>query len=133
MKLSRVEIVVPHDPIIHVVDPDSSIGEALSALMETYQISVRVYPDAESFLKADLLKSMDSSCLLTEISLPGLSGLSLLQELRDQNFDFPVIMLTDIASKELHARARNLGATDVLEKPLMSGFLLDRIKTTFSL
>jgi FixJ family two-component response regulator len=117
--------------MIHVVDPDDSIGEALSALLETYQIAVRTYADAESFLKTDYIQNLDSSCLLIETSLPGLSGLSLLRELRDRHCKFPVIMLTDIASSEILAQARRLGATDVLEKPLMSSFLLDRLRVIF--
>jgi DNA-binding response OmpR family regulator len=117
--------------IVHVVDPDESIGDALSTLLETYQIGVQTYPDAKSFLDANVIESMGSSCLLIENSLPGLSGLSLLRQLRDQNYNHPVIILTDIASAELRAQARRLGATDLLEKPLMSSFLLDRLMKIF--
>lgn len=120
-----------HDQIIHVVDPDNSIGEALSALLETYQIAVRTYADAESFLKAGCIEKMGSSCLLIETSLPGLSGLSLLRELRDRHYDVPVIILTDIVSTEIRTQAHRLGATDVLEKPLLNNFLLDRLRTIF--
>jgi DNA-binding response OmpR family regulator len=117
--------------IVHVVDPDESIGDALSTLLETYQIGVQTYPDAKSFLEANCIENMGSSCLLIENSLPGLSGLSLLRQLRDRNYNHPVIILTDIASAELRAQARRLGATDLLEKPLMSSFLLDRLMKIF--
>lgn len=122
---------MPHAQVVHIVDPDESIGDALSALLGTYKISVRTYPDAKSFLEANCIENMDSSCLLIEYSLPGLSGLSLLRELHDRNYNQPVIILTDIASTELRAQALRLGATDLLEKPLMSSFLLDRLMKIF--
>lgn len=122
---------MPYDQIVHVVDPDKSIGEALSALLETYQISVRTYPDARSFLGENCVEEMGSSCILIEYSLPGLSGLSLLRELRIRNCNSPVIILTDMASTELREQAQRLGATDILEKPLMSDFLLDRLRRIF--
>ncbi|MFT6286865.1 MAG: CheY-like chemotaxis protein [Alcanivorax sp.] len=122
---------MPHDQIVHVVDPDESIGDALSALLETYQIAVRTYPDAKSFLETDFVEDMGSSCLLIEYSLPGLSGLSLLGELRGRKCEFPIIILTDNGSNDLRDQTRRLGATDVLEKPLMNSFLLDRLAQIF--
>ena len=115
--------------IVHVIDPDAAIGEALSALLETYGIAVQGFPDAESFLCARAAGRIAGGCLLVDANLPGLSGLSLLRELHGQNSELPVIVLTDAASPEFRKQAQSLGAVDVLEKPLMNGFLLGRLST----
>lgn len=112
---------------VHVIDPDESIGEALSALLGSYQIEVRSYATAEIFLESVNLENDQSGCLLVESNLPGLSGLALLEKLCQRSFSLPVILLTDFANSNLRRQALRFGAADVLEKPLMDAFLLERL------
>ena len=116
-----------HRNIVHVVDPDEAIGEALSTLLGTYDIYVRAFSDAESFLRARSSWGSDHGCLLIEANLPGLNGLSLLRQLRDQGSSLPVIVLTNTQNSDLVRQALEFGATEVIEKSLINAFLVGRL------
>ena len=116
-----------HKNIVHVVDPDEAIGEALSALLDTYEIDVRTFPDAESFVPARSSWDTAHGCVLIEINLPGLSGLWLLRWLRAQGFSLPVVILTNTRNDDIERHALEFGATDVIEKPFINAFLVERL------
>lgn len=116
-----------HNNIVHFVDPDVRVGKALSMLLKIYGIGVRTYADAEMFLTAYATGKTLHGCLFIESELPGLSGLSLLRELRDRGFSLPSIVLTSVSTPVFREQALHLGAIEVLEKPLMNTFLLERL------
>ena len=116
-----------HDNTVHLVDPDAGVGQPLSLLLGLYDISVRTYVDAETFLAAFPTGDSCYGCLFVESELPGMNGLELLRELRDKSLNFPAIVLTDSASRKIREQAFHLGAVDVIEKPLMYTFLLERL------
>ena len=116
-----------HRNIVHVVDPDEAIGEALCALLGTYDINVQTFSDAESFLRARSSWDSDHGCLLIEANLPGLNGLSLLRRLRGQGSSIPVIVLTTTQNPDLVRQALQFGATEVIEKSLINAFLVGRL------
>ncbi len=120
---------MPDKNVVHLVDPDESIGEALSLLLDTYGITVRSYADAESFIQAYTAGQAQQGCLIIADNLPGVSGLSSVRELREHGFFLPVIVITNSISTGFRARALRMGATEVIEKPLMNGFLLERLGT----
>lgn len=117
-----------HEHVVHIVDPDESIGEALFALLATYGIAVRCYSDAESFLQTYTPGTKETGCLLVENNLPRMSGLSLIRELRENGFRLAAIIMTNTISAGFRAHALRSGATEVIEKPLMNGFLLERLR-----
>ncbi len=116
-----------HHTIVYVIDPDEGIGEALTTLLGTYGIHVRYFPDANNFLQAFPTGDIKHGCLLVEACLPGLSGLAMLRRLRAQGCELPVIVLNNSASDDISHQALRLGATDVLEKPLINAFLMERL------
>ena len=116
-----------YDNTVHLVDPDAGVGQALSILLGLYDIRVRTYMDAETFLAAHSTGKPGYGCLFIEYELPDMNGLELLRELRNQDFNLPSIILTGAASRELRKQAFRLGAVDVIEKPLMYTFLLERL------
>ena len=115
------------DFVVHVVDPDSAIGEGLSALLETYGIKVQSYADAEAFLESWPKRSTDKCCLLVEADLPGLSGPALLQQILDECADLPVMLLISSSSPEMIAVARSSSRIGVIEKPFVNGTLTNRV------
>lgn len=116
-----------HNTIVYVVDPDAAIGEALTTLLDTYGIDVQTFTDAESFLASKPVDGQGSECLLAEIDLPGANAFSLVRQLRADGYRFPVILLTNSPRHEIEAQARKFGATEVLEKPLINAFLVERL------
>lgn len=69
--------------------------------------------------------------MLVEADLSGLSGLSLVQRLRTQGFSQPLIVLSNMVNRGLRLQAVTLGATEVIEKPLVNAFLVDRLSDLF--
>lgn len=117
-----------HDSfLVHVVDPDQAIADGLATLLSTYGIEVVSYPDAESFLDATSPPSAGHCCLLIEADLPGLSGPALLQQLRDQCVDLPVLLLISASSPQLMKAARSSRQVGVIEKPFVNGTLIDKV------
>ncbi len=115
------------DTVVHIVDPDEAIVEALSTLLGTYAIGVRAYPDAETFLPARLSWDTANGCVMIEPSLPGLDGLWLLRWLRAQGFSSPVLMFTNRYNDDIQRQALAFGATDTIEKPFINTFLTERL------
>lgn len=112
--------------VVHVVDPDMTVGEVLVALLAPYSIEVRTHVDAEQFLESDALHGIGHGCVLVDVDLPGKSGLWLLRELRARGSGMPAILMIRVADPDIREQAVQAGATEVLEKSLIHGYLLDR-------
>ena len=113
--------------VVYVVDPDPAIGEGLAALLNTYGIQVRSYPDAESFLEEHASLCSSCCCLLVEANLPGLSGPALLQRLRDEDSDSPAILMLSTIYPSQFEQARSASRISVMEKPLVNGALIEKL------
>ncbi len=113
------------DAIIHVVDDDAAIRQSLALLMRSVEINVECYASAKAFL--DLFDATKPGCLLLDVRMPEMSGMELQQELKRQNIQIPVIILTGHADVALAVRAMKAGAMDVIEKPFHDQDLLDSV------
>jgi FixJ family two-component response regulator len=85
-----------------------------------------VFNDAPSFLKQDL--SSLAGCIVTDVRMPGMSGLELQDELRHQGIDLPIIFISSYAEVPSVVRAMRGGALDFFQKPFSTQRLLDRIQ-----
>ena len=115
---------------VFIVDDNGSVRDALSLLLGIHDYSVAVFGDAESFLNA--YKKEWRGCVLLDIRMPGMDGLSLQKHLADLGGKLPVIIMTghgDVASAREAFRAL---AIDFLEKPLDHKKLLAAIADAFS-
>ena len=118
--------------IVYVIDPDAAIGEALLALLGTYDLQVRFFTDASQFLDVYTPNDSEVGCVLAETHLDDSCGLSLLRELRQQGSQLPVILLTDSTDPGFRREAFKAGVVDVIEKPLVNISLLARLEQVFS-
>lgn len=116
---------------IHVVDPDEALGKALTALLGVYGIDVRHYSNAEAYVTAQASFEAPPGCVLVDADLPGLDGIDLLGQLRKQGKKVPIIVIGDANSDSARHRAKQLGALEVLEKPLITTVLLGRLSQLF--
>ena len=115
---------------VFIVDDDPAVRDALSLLLGIQDYRVAVFGDAESFLKA--YKSTWRGCLVLDIRMPGMDGLTLQKHLAQLGSELPVIIMTghgDVASAREAFRAF---AVDFLEKPLDHRKLLAAIADAFS-
>jgi FixJ family two-component response regulator len=116
----------PGRPTVRVIDDDWETRELLRGLAESVDFEVETYVDAAKFLK-ELDPSLPG-CLVLDARLHGLSGLQLQQELAARNVGLPVIVTTRHGDVATAVAAMRAGAFDVVEKPILSHFLLASIR-----
>lgn len=116
---------MPDTPIIHVIDDDDAARDSLQFLLETAGHRARAYEAAESFLKQ--LPQEQNGCIITDVRMPGMSGIELLRMLKAREFPFPVIVITGHGDIPLAVEAMREGASDFLEKPYNDEALLQSI------
>lgn len=109
--------------IVYVVDSDEAIGEALTVLLGTYDIKVHTFADVDSFLQIIQAEDLRQGCLLIDAN----SGIYLLRHLRSQGHCLPIVLLTSATDANIRQQAMRFGATDVLEKPLINAYLVERL------
>jgi FixJ family two-component response regulator/GNAT superfamily N-acetyltransferase len=113
---------------IYIVDSKQVISDALSLLLSTYDTQVRTFDNNRSFLNDCASSGQIDCCLIIEAQLSADSEFSTLQKLRELGHTMPVIILTDTLTPSIRARALALDVTDILEFPLMNGFLIARLQ-----
>src|SRR3984885_6661550 len=114
------------DAVVHLIDDDEGVRQAVSFLLTTMGFAVRVYPSAVVFL--DALPSLQPGCIVTDVRMPGMDGLSLQRELRSRGVGLPVIVITGHADVPLAVEAMKAGAVDFIEKPFNDDTLLSAIR-----
>lgn len=113
-------------PLIAVIDDDASMRGALTRLLRSYGYRASEYDSADAFLA--LAPAPDVACIVTDINMPGLSGIDLKHRLTEHGSLTPVIMITARTETELHERAHSSGAACVLRKPFASDALIGCIQ-----
>ncbi|MBP9854179.1 MAG: response regulator transcription factor [Candidatus Omnitrophica bacterium] len=111
--------------MIYVVDDDISVGRALTLLLQSHGFRVETFTEAASFLTFKHLKV--PSCLLLDISLPGINGLMLQEQMVQQRINIPIIFITGHGDVPKSVKAIKAGAIDFFIKPFITEKLLDAI------
>jgi FixJ family two-component response regulator len=102
-------------PLISIVDDDESIREATRGLVRSLGYQAAVFSSAEEFLRSDSVDS--TSCLITDVQMPGLSGIDLQRRLIDRGTQMPTIFITAFPGDSTRAVAMKAGAVGYLGKP----------------
>lgn len=114
---------------VFIVDDDPSVRDALGLLLGVHDYRLAVFADADSFLRA--LKPHWHGCLLLDIRMPGMDGLSLQKKLLELGCDLPVVIMTGHGDVDSAREAFRALAVDFLEKPLDGARLLAAIAEAF--
>ena len=112
-------------PSIYVVDADPAVRDSLHSLLTLHGFHVEAYATATEFL--DGSEPAANACLVTEVHLPDMSGIELLERLRGRGLELPVIIIADRSDVPTAVRAIRSGAVDFLEKPFLDRALLQRM------
>lgn len=112
-------------PTVFLVDDDQSLREALTFLLESVNLRVESYASAADFLA--VFDRRRPGCLVLDIRMPGMSGLSLQKQLVDLNIRIPVLIITGHGDVPVCIQAFQNGAFAFLEKPVNHQELLDEI------
>ncbi len=113
--------------LLSVVDDDESVRESLPDLLREFGFAARVFSSAEEFLSSDCFE--ETSCLILDIAMPGMSGPELYQELQRRGFEIPAVFITGQRDESLRVRVVKQGAAGFLLKPFSDAALLAAIKT----
>jgi two-component system response regulator FixJ len=117
---------MPDSFVVHIVDDDEAVRQSLAFLLSTAGIPVRVYESATSFLAA--LPTLQPGCLVTDVRMPDMTGIELLQQLRDKDIKLPVIVITGHGDIPLAVEAMRSGAIDFIEKPFAEESILRAVR-----
>ena len=112
---------------IHIIDDDQAMLDSLSLLLIIEGYSVRTYKSAGAFL--DAIKHHACGCVVTDMNMPGMSGLDLLIVMKEQNITIPTIVITAVCDVRLSVNAIKQGAFDFFEKPFDAEALLTSIRS----
>ena len=114
------------DGTVFVIDDDDGIRRALKRLIRSVGLDVETFASAREFLGR---RPPDGpACIVTDVRMPGLSGLDLQTELTSAGFTAPVIFMTGHGTVPMSVRAMKAGAVDFLQKPVDEQVLLDAIQ-----
>ena len=113
------------EPTVFIVDDDPSVLKGLSLLMESVKLNVEIYSSAQEFI--DSYNPEQPGCLLTDMRMPGISGLEIQEILRRRNILIPIIIITGYAEVADAVQAMKNGAIDFIEKPFNSQYLLNQV------
>lgn len=113
--------------LVSVVDDDESVRESLPDLLRLFGFASAAFSSAEAFLASDVVA--ETSCLLLDIAMPGMSGPDLQQELIRRRQTIPIVFITAHGDSALRPALLADGAVECLSKPFSEAALLDAIRT----
>jgi two-component system response regulator FixJ len=114
-----------HRGKVYVIDDDEAMRDSLDFLLGAADFSVTRYESAQHFL--DALPGIDFGCVVSDVRMPGVDGIELLQRMKTSRSAFPVLIMTGHGDVPLAVEAMKLGAVDFLEKPFEDDLLIGMI------
>jgi FixJ family two-component response regulator len=113
-------------PVVFIVDDDISVRESLELLVQNQNWKPETFASAQEFLKRP--RPLIPSCLVLDLSLPGLNGLELQKQLAVEHRDMPTIFITGYGDVPKTVQAMKGGALEFLTKPLNDDVLVSAIR-----
>jgi FixJ family two-component response regulator len=115
------------EPIVFVVDDDSSVRRLIATLLTVSSYRVETFATAQEFLEANCASPL--ACLILDVQLPGLTGLELQQTLIERGRLLPIVFITGYGDIPTSVKAMKAGAVDFLPKPFTEEALLSAVQT----
>ena len=125
-------MATPGEPkLLAIVDDDESVRSALQGLMKAAGLEAETFGSAEEFLNSGLHRRI--ACLITDIRMPGMTGLQLQEMLNAERCRIPIIFITAHGDAKMRLQAMRAGAVEFLAKPFDDEILLDSIQAALEL
>jgi FixJ family two-component response regulator len=112
--------------LVAIVDDDDSVRGTLQELLRSAGFPSRAFESAEEFLGSG--HQQDTACLITDIRMPGMSGLELQAKLNAERCKIPTIFITAHGDEEMRLRALRAGAVEFLPKPFDDEILIESVR-----
>jgi FixJ family two-component response regulator len=110
-----MRVVKEGKPVVSIVDDDESVREATKGLVRSLGYDAAAFASAEEFLSSDRLN--DTVCVVTDVQMPGLSGIELQSRLAAEGHRIPIIFITASPEERVRRRAKEAGAFGFFSKP----------------
>jgi FixJ family two-component response regulator len=117
-------------PTVAVVDDDEAVREALANLLASLDLGVAAFASAEEFLAAPA--RLTAACLITDVQMPGMSGIDLQRHLAASGNRMPIILITAFPLEHLRRQAEEEGAVGFLTKPFDGRVMIDCLEHALS-
>jgi len=112
--------------VVHVVDDDAAVRDSLAVLLQSADFDVRTYASGADLLAAGPFGG--SGCILTDVRMPDIDGLTLQRKLAESGNPLPVIVMTGHGDVPIAVAALKAGAADFLEKPFDDDHLIGAVR-----
>ncbi len=122
---------MPGEGIVHIIDDDEAVRDSLAFLLENADLTVETYESAVQFL--DRLAAARPGCIVTDVSMPEMTGLDLVTELKVRGVNIPVVVMTGHADVPLAVDAMKAGVIDFIEKPFSEEAILIAVRGALAL
>jgi FixJ family two-component response regulator len=109
--------------VISIIDDDASVREATARLIRSLGYQAALFSSAEEYLRSDRLT--DSSCLITDLNMPGMNGVDLQNRLIAAGYRTPMIFMTAYFEQKVRDRVMDAGASGFLRKPFEEKSLIE--------
>jgi len=116
-------VKLSHQPLISIIDDDRSVREATNGLVRSLGYATAVFASAEEYLQSNHVPG--TSCVITDLHMPGLSGTDLQSRLIAEGREIPVIIVTAYSDETTRAQALDAGAIAFLSKPFSEECLIE--------
>jgi FixJ family two-component response regulator len=117
-------------PVISIIDDDESFRRATAGLIASLGYAVAVFGSAEEFLKSGSLD--DTACLISDVQMPGMSGIELQDRLLSKRCGIPFIFVTAFSDPKARAQALASGALGFFDKPFSEEKLISCLERALS-
>jgi len=113
--------------LVSVVDDDESVRESLPDLLRQFGFAAQAFSSGEAFLASDVVS--ETSCLLLDLAMPGMSGPDVQHELRRRRQEVPIVFITANGDETIRPRLMAEGAVECLFKPFSETALFNALNT----
>lgn len=112
--------------VIAIVDDDEAVRVALAGLLKSAGLTARAFESAEKFIESG--QQLHTACLITDIRMPGMSGIELQAKLNAEHCRIPIVFITAHGDTQMRMHALRAGAVEFLAKPFNDEALLESVR-----
>ena len=118
-------------PLVSVVDDDESVRESLPDMLRQFGFAAEAFSSAQAFLDSAVVGQ--TSCLILDVAMPGMSGPDLQRELAGRRQKIPIVFITASGDKTIRTQVLANGAVECLFKPFSDTALLDALNAALGM
>jgi two-component system, LuxR family, response regulator FixJ len=121
---------VSDKPVVHVIDDDEAMRDSMAFMLEMQGFEARLHDSATRFL--EIAATAEAGCIVTDVRMPGMTGLELIRALKARGIGMPVVVMTGHGDVPLAVEAMKAGVVDFVEKPFSDEVMVRAVRTALT-